>query len=109
METQGVTLHNDSELGTIVHIVVDKVYAGNILIADEIKEDALDAVKGLRDLGIKRIVMLTGDNSKVAEKVAGILGVDQVFSQLLPEDKVEKLETIREKVETVTSICRGWH
>jgi Cd2+/Zn2+-exporting ATPase len=99
LETQGVTLHNDSELGTIVHIVVDKVYAGNILIADEIKEDALDAVKGLRDLGIKRIVMLTGDNSKVAEKVAGILGVDQVFSQLLPEDKVEKLETlIREKV-----------
>lgn len=94
LETKGLTSQYNQEAETLVHIIVDEVYAGSILISDEIKEDALDTIKKLREIGVKKIVMLTGDNSKVAEKVAGILGVDRFFAELLPENKVEKLEEL---------------
>ena len=81
-------------VGTVVHIAVDNMYRGYIVIADEIKEDAPKAIRDLKAAGIKQIVMLTGDAKLIGEKVASQLGMDQVYTQLLPVDKVQKLEEL---------------
>jgi Cd2+/Zn2+-exporting ATPase len=75
-------------------VAIDKKYAGYIVISDEIKGDSKDAIRELKDLGIKKTVMLTGDTKRVAERVGKELGLDEVYSELLPTDKVEKLEEI---------------
>ena len=80
--------------GTVVHLAVDNRYAGYILIADEIKEDAAQAISTLKKLGVKQVVMLTGDNQAVADSVANKLGLDSYFAGLLPEGKVEAIEKI---------------
>ena len=80
--------------GTIVHLAVDNRYAGYILIADELKEDAVQAICDLKKLGVERIVMLTGDNQAVAESVAKKLGLDSYLAELLPEGKVEAIEKL---------------
>lgn len=80
--------------GTVVHVAVNGVYSGYIVIADEIKEDALNAIKGLKEAKIRKTVMLTGDAKNVGEKVADDLGIDVVYTELLPGDKVEKLEEL---------------
>lgn len=78
-------------------MAIDKVYAGSIVIEDTLKEDAIQAIRELKDNEVKNTVMLTGDNKKVANKVAGQLKVDEVYSELLPHEKVEKLENIDSK------------
>ncbi|KEI03618.1 heavy metal translocating P-type ATPase [Clostridium botulinum] len=78
--------------GTIVYVAVDKQYLGYILISDEIKEDAKKAISYLKSIGVKNTVMLTGDSKIVAEEVGEKIGVDEVYAELLPNDKVEKLE-----------------
>ncbi|TVQ59131.1 MAG: cadmium-translocating P-type ATPase [Spirulina sp. DLM2.Bin59] len=80
--------------GTIVHLAVDQRYAGYILISDEIKQDAPQAIKDLKCLGVKQTVMLTGDNQRVADHVAQQLGLDAYVAELLPEGKVEAMEEI---------------
>ena len=80
--------------GTVVHVAIDGEYAGHIVISDRIKEDAADAVAALREQGIKRTVMLTGDSAKVAEAVAGKIGLDEFHAELLPAGKVEKVESL---------------
>lgn len=80
--------------GTVVHVAVDGRYAGYILIADEIKEDADKTIISLKQANIKQIVMLTGDTKATGEKVAAILGVDKAYTELLPGDKVEKVEEL---------------
>lgn len=80
--------------GTVVYVALDKKYAGYIVISDEIKEDSKNAIKDLKNIGIKKTVMLTGDNKNVADKVASELQLDEVYSQLLPNEKVEKLEML---------------
>lgn len=80
--------------GTVVHLAVDGRYAGYILIADEIKEDAAQAIRDLKKAGVERTVMLTGDNEVVAKRVAGQLGLDAYFAGLLPEDKVGAIEKL---------------
>lgn len=80
--------------GTVVHLAVDNRYAGYILIADELKEDAVQAIRDLKKLGVERIVMLTGDNQAVADSVAKKLGLDSYLAQLLPEGKVEAIEKL---------------
>ncbi|MCZ4244812.1 heavy metal translocating P-type ATPase [Pedobacter sp. HCMS5-2] len=80
---------------TIVVVAVDKKYAGYVLIADEIKEDAAEAIKALHANGVKQVVMLSGDKSSIVKKVAAHLGIDSFFGDLLPEDKVAKLEEIK--------------
>lgn len=92
MNKENIQYDNIDEAGTVVHVAVDKKYAGYIVISDEIKEDSKDAISGLKALGIKKAVMLTGDNKKVGEKVANELGLDEVHAELLPDQKVEKLE-----------------
>ncbi|MDR3294155.1 MAG: HAD-IC family P-type ATPase [Clostridiales bacterium] len=83
--------------GTVVHIAFDGVYAGALTVSDEIKSDAGAAVEGLKALGIKHIVMLTGDLVTEAEKTAKEIGIDEVYAGLLPQDKVEKVEELFRK------------
>ena len=94
MERENIDYKVEDAIGTIVHVAIDGKYAGHIIISDEIKEDSKDAIKTLKDIGVKRTIMLTGDAKKVAELVAKDLGLDEVYSELLPTDKVEKFEEI---------------
>jgi Zn2+/Cd2+-exporting ATPase len=80
--------------GTVVHLAVDRIYAGYIIIADEIKEDAIQAIRDLKAAGVERIMMLTGDSQAVAQRIAKTLGVDTFAAELLPEDKVAAIEKL---------------
>jgi len=87
--------HDDCNIsGTVVHLAVAHRYAGYIVIADELKDDAIQAIQALKKLGVERTVMLTGDNQAVAERVAQKLGLDSYFAGLLPEDKVSAIEKL---------------
>ena len=95
MELEGLAWESPENIGTVVHVVLDQVYAGYIVISDEIKEDSVKAIRLLKEAGIRRLIMLTGDVRAVGEKVGSKLGLDEVFSELLPDQKVEKLEEIK--------------
>lgn len=94
MIKENISFPDSDTFGTTVHVAIDGVYAGYIVISDEIKEDSANAIKQLHDMGVNRIVMLTGDNKAVGEKVAQMLALDEVYSELLPGQKVEKLEQL---------------
>lgn len=94
MDEIGVLWHPCHRVGTTVHVAIDGVYAGHIVISDEIKTDAARAIRQLKDEGVERTVMLTGDAKAVGESVAKELGLDEVYTQLLPADKVEKVEQL---------------
>lgn len=94
MSKEGISFEQINKLGTIIHVAVNKEYKGYLVISDEIKEDSLETISKLRSMGIKKQIMLTGDNKKVGEKVANELGLDEVYSELLPDKKVEKLEEL---------------
>ena len=96
MERLGIPYIGCRQAGTVIHIAVDGKYAGHILISDRVKPRAKEAISALKAAGVRRTVMLTGDRSAAAEQVAGQLGVDEVFSELLPAGKVEKMEEIME-------------
>ena len=97
MQKLGIEYHECSHVGTIVHVAIDGQYAGHILISDVIKEHAAEAISALKKSGIEKTVMLTGDAKNVAEHVAAQLGIDEVCSELLPGDKVEKVEELLTK------------
>lgn len=98
MEREGIASQIPQQSGTVVHIAVDKQYAGYIVIADEVKEDAQRAIQELNALGIRKTVMLTGDAASVAESVGRQLGIQEIHAELLPGDKVEAIERLeREK------------
>lgn len=92
MEELGVRWHPCHHVGTTVHVAVDGVYAGHVVISDAVKETAAEAVRALRRQGIRKTVMLTGDDEKVGRHVAQQLQLDEAYTQLLPADKVEKVE-----------------
>lgn len=94
MQLEQIPFSNPNEVGTIVHVAINKQYAGYIVIADEVKEDASKAISLLKGLGVKKVVMLTGDNKAVGEEVGRRLGVDEVHAELLPQHKVEELEKL---------------
>ena len=94
MQANGITYEEHDALGTIVHIAVDGTYEGYIVIDDEIKETSKEAIASLKSSGVKKCVMLSGDRYKVGEHVASVLGLDEVHMQLLPADKVEKVEEL---------------
>ena len=95
MKSKGIKYaDSDNITGTIVHIAIDGIYKGYIVISDEIKADSKKAIENLKKLGIQKTVMLTGDSRKVGEKVAEELGLDLVYAELLPGDKVEKVEKL---------------
>lgn len=90
--------YNDLEtLGSVVHVAVNNKYAGNIIISDEVKEDAAQAIKALKTLGIEKTIMLTGDLKAVGDEIGRQLGMDQIYSELLPADKVEQIESLEAK------------
>jgi cadmium-exporting ATPase len=92
MESLGIKWHPCHRVGTTVHVAVEGEYAGHIVISDEIKPDAAEAIKALYARGVGRAVMLTGDNKNVAESVKAQLGLSEAYAQLLPGDKVEMVE-----------------
>ena len=94
MNLENIKFTEKENLGTVIYIVFDGQYIGNILISDEIKADSPKAIKGMKANGIKEIVMLTGDNNAIGKNIAQKLGIDKVFAELLPNEKVEKLEEI---------------
>ena len=94
MRRLGIPFRECSQSGTVVHIAVEGAYAGHILISDTLKEHAKESVEKLHACGVKRIVMLTGDSRSAAEQTAAKLGIPEVFSELLPADKVEKVEEL---------------
>ena len=94
MKREQISCQRAEETGTIIYIAVDGVFCGSIVIADEIKPDAQTMIGRLKQLGVRDIVMLTGDNQQTAEQVARQLGITKVFSQLLPGDKVHCLEKL---------------
>lgn len=94
MADKEIAILENDEPGTIVYIAIDRSYAGSIVISDEIKKDSKKLVGDLKALGIKKTVMLTGDNKIIGDKVGKQLGLDLVYSDLLPDQKVEKLELL---------------
>lgn len=94
MKMMDIPYFNGELIGTIVRVAVNNKYIGYIVIADEVKEDSAQAIKELKAANIKQTVMLTGDNKSIGSKVAKELGLDKVYTELLPADKVEKLEEL---------------
>ena len=94
MRAHGETWHDCSLTGTILHVSVDGRYVGHIVIADVVKDDAAQTIRDLHACGVRRCVMLTGDREEVAKAVAEQLGIDEFHAQLLPADKVERVETL---------------
>lgn len=94
MNKENIHCDEAAEAGTVVHAAINGTYAGYIVISDEVKEDSKKAILGLKGLGINRTVMLTGDNKQTGEKTAKELGLDEAYTELLPDQKVEKLEML---------------
>lgn len=109
MEKESVSVSGgtDDEAATAVHVALDGKYAGLITLSDVAKEDAKEAISSLKKLGVKKTVMLTGDTKAVAEKVGAELGLDEVYSELLPNDKVERIEELLNKDGTVLFVGDG--
>ena len=94
MRQQKISFTNAAQIGTIVHVAKNDQYLGYILIADEIKEDAAECIRGLKAEGVNRVIMLTGDRKETADYVASQIGLTEVHSELLPGDKVDEVEKI---------------
>ena len=94
MRQQKISFTNAAQIGTIVHVAKNDQYLGYILIADEIKEDAAECIRGLKAEGVNRVIMLTGDRKETADYVASQIGLKEVHSELLPGDKVDEVEKI---------------
>ena len=101
MEEYNIDYKKSNDIGTVIYIAIDKKYAGSIIISDKIKDDAYKAVKEFRENNVKKIVMLTGDREEISKKVSKELKLDNYYAELLPQDKVKKVETLmQEKSET---------
>lgn len=106
-ETEKIKYYECNEIGAIVYVAKNKKYLGAIVISDIIKEDSKDAIKGFNDNGIKKICMLTGDNKEVSENVAEEVGIKEVYYNLLPSQKVEKLKKVKNEDNIVIAIGDG--
>lgn len=105
MQSVGVDFHECKTVGTTVHIAVDGLYAGHIVIADTVKPDAKSTVEQLKASGIRKTVMLTGDSETVGQAVAKELGMDEAYTQLMPDDKVEKTEKLLAEKNTKSTLA----
>ena len=104
MEAVGANWHDCHLTGTIVHVAINGAYAGHIVINDIVKEDSAESIISLRNLGVDRTVMLTGDRKEVAKDVAEKLGIGDFHAELLPDGKVEHVKTLLESKEPGTSL-----
>ena len=100
MDAESIAYQKTDAPGTVVYLAIDGAYAGSIVISDEVKPDGKQAVSALRTIGVKNIVMLTGDSKSVGEKTARELGLDSVYADLLPHQKVEQLERLEKEKTT---------
>lgn len=108
MNDNGITFEKSNDVGTVLYVAIDNVYSGHILISDKIKEDSKRAVEYLKKSGVNQIVMLTGDRKEVGEHVSNILNIDKYFAELLPNDKVDRLEELlKNRDENKTVIAAG--
>lgn len=107
MKQVGVELPNGAPDGTLVHVAVQGQYEGYITVSDTIKSSAVEAVKALKQAGVKRIVMLTGDKAQIAQEVAQKVGADQYFAELLPGDKVSRIEQLMENGQDGATVFVG--
>ena len=103
LDKEGIVTHTDAagEVNTVIHVAVDQKYAGYLVIADELKEDAVQAINELHKLGVRELIMLSGDKNAVTQQVAKSLGIDKAFGDLLPEQKVEKVEELKKDTSRV--------
>ncbi|RKY03894.1 cadmium-translocating P-type ATPase [Candidatus Poribacteria bacterium] len=99
--------HECREVGTVVHVVKDGVLVGEIVVGDRVKSDVKEAIDRLRAMGVRRIYMLTGDKREVAQRIGGELGLDGVFAELMPDEKVDKLEEIKSRHGKVAFVGDG--
>lgn len=97
MERFEISFPSSQEIGTLLYLAIDQSYSGYLVIADTLKEDAVDALVQLKKAGVKNTVMLTGDSKKIADHIGKQVGVDKIYSELLPEDKVQRLEEILQR------------
>lgn len=100
MKKENIEVADSVVTGTVVYIAVDGEYAGNIVISDEIKKDSRNSITSLKEMGIKNITMLTGDSDSVGKAIAESIGIEKVYTELLPDQKVEKLERIFDQKKT---------
>lgn len=98
LRDKGIEYRDAGSPGTVVHLSVDGKYAGNIVISDEIKDDSVAAVKKIKAMGIKRTVMLTGDSAEMGNEVGKVLGIDEVYAGLLPDEKVDRLKMLKKDI-----------
>ncbi len=103
MDKQGIVTCADAvgEVNTVIHVAVDQKYAGYLVIADELKEDAAQAISALHKSGVRELIMLSGDKNAVTQQVAKSLGIDKAYGDLLPEQKVEKVEELKKDTSRV--------
>ena len=106
MALEGAASHPCELTGTTVHVSIDGVYAGHIIISDRVKADAAEAITALHAAGVRRTVMLTGDQADIAASVASAVGVDAYHAGLLPADKVARVETLL--ADRSLSAAKGW-
>lgn len=94
MEQAGIDYETCADAGTVIYVAIDGHFAGSVLISDTIKKETFEAIRSLKSVGVRRTIMLTGDRKEVGEAVAREIGLDDVYTELLPADKVEKVETL---------------
>ena len=94
MKLSNISFIENTDIGTKVYVAIDNQFAGALLISDEIKKDSRETIAGLKARGVRKIIMLTGDNTRIGEAIAKELGIDEVYTDLLPDQKVEKLEML---------------
>ena len=120
MAKLGLTVPDVPQTGTIVHVAIDGKYAGYLLISDVVKPHSAQAIKGLKQAGVRKTVMLTGDAEPVAKAVSAELGIDEYHAGLLPGDKVDQIEKLlaaKNPKEMLAFVgdgindapCRSWH
>ena len=105
MDEKGISWHPCHRVGTTIHVAINGEYAGHIVVSDALKPNVRESIESLRKNGVEKVVMLTGDTQAVGEAVAAEVGADGVFSQLLPGDKVEKVERLLEKQPSGTALA----
>ena len=107
MAAENISCEENCGMGTVIYIAVDGKYAGSIVIADRIKPEAGEAILSLKESGVRKTVMLTGDKENVGISVAGELGIDRVYANLLPGDKVTQVEVLLDELSCLlyTSRC----
>jgi Cd2+/Zn2+-exporting ATPase len=94
MEKNSINIESVHDIGTVLYIAIDKEYKGYILISDSLKPDAAKTILSLKDKGIKKTIMMTGDKREIGEYIANKLKIDEVYTELLPQDKVTKMESL---------------